>query len=111
MCVICSIAIPLTPDPFATILGLMAHYQKLDCFESLQAHLHVVGMLWFMSDITRSKTHKCLKRMLFNQTKRDRIQIVEGILMFKATNDTKRQITYLLPVGFLQKDVCVSLTF
>ena len=35
------------------------------------------------------KTHKRLNRMLFNQTKQDGMQIVEGILFFKATDNTK----------------------
>ena len=35
------------------------------------------------------KTHKRLKRMLFNQTKQDNIRIFEEILFFKATYNTK----------------------
>ena len=41
------------------------------------------------SEKKRSETHERLKRMLFNQTKQDRMQIVEGIHFFKATNNTK----------------------
>ena len=38
------------------------------------------------SERKKSKTHKRLNRTLFNQTKQDRMQIFEGILLFKATN-------------------------
>ena len=48
------------------------------------------------------KTHKRLKRTLFNQTKQDTVGIFEEILFFQATYNTKAntQFTYLLPVGF-----------
>ena len=43
--------------------------------------------------------------MLFNQTKQDRMRIFEELLFFKGTYNTKanKQISYLLPVGFLSK--------
>ena len=55
------------------------------------------------------KAHKRLNRTLFNQTE-DRMQTLEGILFFSATDNTKNtQITELLPFGFFQKDVCTWL--
>ena len=41
------------------------------------------------SAATCSKTHKRLNRTLVNQRKQDRMQIFEGILFFKATNNIK----------------------
>ena len=38
----------------------------------------------------RSKTHRRLNRMLFNQTKQDRMQVSEGSLFLKAMNNTKQ---------------------
>ena len=35
------------------------------------------------------KNTQRVKRALFNQTKQDRMQLVEGIFFFKATNNTK----------------------
>ena len=35
------------------------------------------------------RTHKRLRRMLFNQTKEDKMWILKEILFFKATNNTK----------------------
>ena len=41
-----------------------------------------------------TKTHKRLNGMLFNYTKQEGMQIFEGILFFKATNNTQnKQIT------------------
>ena len=53
------------------------------------------------------KTHKRLKRVLFNQTKQDRMQIFKEIPFFKAMNNAKtnKLLMFLSPVGFLQKEV------
>ena len=58
------------------------------------------------------KTHKRIKRMLFNQAKQDRKQIFKEMLFFKAINNTKtnKSLIFLSPVGFLQKEVSTRLT-
>ena len=43
--------------------------------------------------------------MLFNQTKQDRMQIFEGILFFKATNNTKTN--KLAAASWVLLEVCV----
>ena len=63
-----------------------------------------------MTSRPRSKTHKKRSnRTLLNQTKQDRVRIFEGILFFKATNNTKT--TKLLPAGFFKENVCTRLTY
>ena len=56
-------------------------------------------------DIPIPKTNKRLKRMLFNQTKQDRMQRFEELLFFKAKNNAKtnKSLIFLSPVGFLWK--------
>ena len=53
------------------------------------------------------KTHRRLKRTIFNQTKRDRMRIFEEILFFKATDNTKtnKSVIFLSPAGSLQTEV------
>ena len=51
----------------------------------------------------RSKAHKRLSRTLFDETKQDRMQIFEGILFFKTTNNTNTDnvaaACWVLPEG------------
>ena len=53
---------------------------------------------------TKTKHTNRFNRMLFDYTKQDKMQILEGVLFFKATNTTKTN-KQLLPVWSLQKDV------
>ena len=48
--------------------------------------------------------------LFFNYSKQDRMQIFEGISFSQATKNTKRN-KWLLQVGFVQKDVCMRLTY
>ena len=54
------------------------------------------------------KTHERLERTLFNQTKQNRMRMFEEIPYEQYEN---KQITYLSPVGFLQKEVCLRFCF
>ena len=53
-----------------------------------------------------SKTHRMWNRMLFNQTKQERMQIFKGILFFKSTNNTKTNnlvaASWVYPKGCVQ---------
>ena len=51
------------------------------------------------------KAHKRLNRMLFNQTKQDKMRIFEEILFFIATNNTK-QTNHLVAASWVLLEVC-----
>ena len=59
------------------------------------------------------KTHKRSERTLFTQTKQDRMRILEEILFFKATNNTKtdKSFLFLTPVGFLHNEMGTGTPF
>ena len=101
----------------------------LDMHFALTLKVNQTGTIPCSCYLLIKNTQKFKQGMLFNQTKQDRIHILEGIFFFKATNSTKtnnlaaancvspssakprtiqKQTTQLLPITFFQKDVCTK---
>ena len=77
-------------SPWHWLYVTRGYSQRFTCRVSMHEHCHVLPRLTELSCVVvKSKTHRRLNRMLFNQTMQDRMKLFEGILFFKATNYTK----------------------
>ena len=63
---------------------------RLTCVKVRHPPLKTLVTVARLNKINTSKTHQRINRTLFNVTKQDRMHIMEVLLFFKATNNTKR---------------------
>ena len=93
-----------------TLTTAQGRFKILSYLERLILIKKNLNQCWLPAYWKKSKTHKRFNRTLFNQTKQDRMQIFEGILFFKATNNSSVTSFWKNPTGSSEV-ICLLLNF